>query len=181
MAASQERTAQGTQQLPILSRTNTGNQSIRGGLPLQSIGSQSVASSHSHVLPNQAAPQNIGMSSLGQENSGLHMQPTQQQTTTGQSEEHVSPNYGTSLSSHFGSSQKTYPISHSTEDRELQRRIDEVKRKQAEFEENQKKQEELHSPQQQTYQQSQHPRSQLHPGMLRLDNLIINGPSVSMR
>lgn len=178
MAANQERTVQGTQQLPILSRTNTGNQSIRGGLPVQSIGNQSVASSHSHILPNQVVPQNVAMSSLGQENSGLHMQPSQQQTTTSQSEEHVSPNYGTSLSSHFGSSQKPYPISHSTEDRELQRRIDEVKRKQAEFEENQKKQEEQ---QQQTYQQSQHPRSQLHPGMLRLDNLIINGPSVSMR
>ncbi|KAL6430955.1 hypothetical protein ACFW04_007026 [Cataglyphis niger] len=177
MAANQERTVQGTQQLPILSRTNTGNQSIRGGLPIQSISNQSVASSHSHILPNQVVPQNVAMNSLGQENSSLHMQPSQQQTATSQSEEHVSPNYGTSLSSHFGSSQKSYPISHSTEDRELQRRIDEVKRKQAEFEENQKKQEEQ---QQQTYQQSQHPRSQLHPGMLRLDNLIINGPSVSM-
>ncbi|XP_050454599.1 afadin isoform X3 [Cataglyphis hispanica] len=176
MAANQERTVQGTQQLPILSRTNTGNQSIRGGLPVQSIGNQSVASSHSHILPNQVVPQNVAMSSLGQENSGLHMQPSQQQTTS-QSEEHVSPNYGTSLSSHFGSSQKSYPISHSTEERELQRRIDEMKRKQAEFEENQKKQEEQ---QQQTYQQNQHSRSQLHPGMLRLDNLIINGPSVSM-
>ncbi|XP_025263264.1 uncharacterized protein LOC105253569 isoform X5 [Camponotus floridanus] len=179
MAASQERTAQGTQQLPILSRTNTGNQSIRGGLPLQPIGSQSVASSHSHILPNQAAPQNVGMNSLGQENSSLHIQPSQQQPAS-QSEEHASPNYSTSLSSHFGSSQKPYPMSHSTEERELQRRIDEVKRKQAEFEESQKKQEELHSPQQQTYQQSQHPRSQLHPSMLRLDNLIINGPNVSM-
>ncbi|KMQ96158.1 afadin-like isoform x10 protein [Lasius niger] len=181
MAASQERTVQGTQQLPILSRTNTGNQSIRSGLPLQPIGSQSIAGSHSHILPNQAAPQNVGMNNLGQENSGLHMQPSQQQTTTGQSEEHVSPNYGTSLPSHFGSSQKPYPMSHSMEDKELQRRIDEVKRKQAEIEESQKKQEELHPPQQQTYQQSQHPRSQLHPGMLRLDNLIINGPNVSMR
>lgn len=181
MAASQERTAQGTQQLPVLSRTNTGNQSIRGGLPLQQIGSQSVAaSSHSHILPNPATSQNVGMSSLGQENSSLHMQPSQQQTT-GQSEEHASPNYNTSLSSHFGSSQKPYPMSHSTEERELQRRMDEVKRKQAEFEESQKKQEELHPPQQQTYQQSQHPRSQLHPSMLRLDNLIINGPNVSMR
>lgn len=177
MAASQERTVQGTQQLPILSRTNTGNQSIRGGLPLQPIGSQSVASSHSHV---PAASQNVGLNSLGQENTSLHLQPSQQQPA--QSEELASPNYSTSLSSHFGSSQKPYPMSHSTEERELQRRIDEVKRKQAEFEESQKKQEELHSPQQQTYhQQSQHPRSQLHPSMLRLDNLIINGPNVSMR
>lgn len=179
MAANQERTTHGTQQLPILPKTNTGNQSIRGGLPLQPIGSQSIASSHSHILPNQAASQNVGMSSLGQENSSLHMQPSQQQTS--QSEEHTSSNYSTSLSSHFGSGQKPYVMSHSTEERELQRRMDEMKRKQAEFEESQKKQEELHPPQQQTYQQSQHSRSQLHPSMLRLDNLIINGPNVSMR
>lgn len=169
MAASQERTVQGTQQLPILSRTNTSNQSIRSGLPLQPIGSQS------HMLSNQTAPQNVGMNNnLGQESSGLHMQPSQQQQimTTGQSDEHVSSSYGTSLTSHFGSNQKPYSISHS---------MDEVKRKQAEIEESQKKQEELHQPQQQTYQQSQQSRSQLHPGMLRLDNLIINGPNVSTR
>ncbi|XP_029161608.1 uncharacterized protein LOC114933276 isoform X3 [Nylanderia fulva] len=165
MAASQDRTVQGTQQLPILSRTNTGNQSLRsGGLPLQPIGSQA------HLLSHQAAPQNLGINNnLGQESSGLHLQSSQQQQQTTTSQD-VSPGYGSSLSSHFGSGQKPYPMSHS---------MDEVKRKQAEIEESQKKQEELHPPQQQTY-QSQQPRSQLHPGMLRLDNLIINGPSVSM-
>ncbi|XP_011697679.1 PREDICTED: uncharacterized protein LOC105455787 isoform X2 [Wasmannia auropunctata] len=186
MAASQDRTVQGGLQPPILSRTISGNQSLRGGLPLLS--SQPVTSSHAHILSNQTAPQNVGMSSPGQENSGLHVQPNQQQQqqqqqTAGQSEEHVStPSYGTPLS-HFSSGQKSYSMgmSHSVEDRELQRRMDEVKRKQAEYEENQKKQEEQQlQSQQQTYQSSQHPRSQLHPGMLRLDNLIINGPSVSM-
>lgn len=176
MAANQERAAQ--QQFSILSRTNAGNQSLRSNL--QSVGGQSTTTGHAHNPPNQAVPQTAGMS--GQENSGLHMQPNQQQQSASQSEEqmHVSSNYGTPLT-HFGSGQKSYSagISHSAEDRELQRRIDEVKRKQAELEESQKKQEEhqLHS-QQQTYQQSQQLRTQqpLHPGMLRLDNLIINGP-----
>ncbi|XP_032674390.1 uncharacterized protein LOC116845606 isoform X3 [Odontomachus brunneus] len=194
MAVSQERIVQANQQPPILSRTNTGNQSMRGGLSLQPISSpmQPTTSSHSHSLPSQTTSQNVGVSSSGQENSGLHIQPSQQQQQTAsqiseeQQQMHMSSNYSTPLS-HFGSGQKSYSVgmSHSSEDRELQRRIDEVKRKQAEYEENQKKQEEelrqhqLHS-QQQTYQQNQHPRNQqtLHPGMLRLDNLIINGPNV---
>lgn len=190
MAASQDRTVQGTVQPPILSRAIAGNQSIRGALPLQPLSNQPVISSHTHVLSNQTTSQNVGMSGPSQENSGLHIQPNQQQqqqqqqTAVGQNEEHIStPNYGTSLS-HFGSGQKSYSMgmSHSVEDRELQRRMDEVKRKQAEYEENQKKQEEQQlQSQQQTYQPSQHSRSQLHPGMLRLDNLIINGPNVSMR
>lgn len=190
MAASQDRVVQGTLQ-PILSRTITGNQSTRSGLPLQPLSSQpTVTSSHAHILSNQTVSQNVGMSGPGQENSGLHVQPNQQQqpqqqpqqqAAASQSEEHMStPNYGTPLS-HFGSGQK-YSMTHSMEDRELQRKMDEVKRKQAEYEENQKKQEEQQlQSQQQPYQPSQHPRSQLHPGMLRLDNLIINGPSVSMR
>lgn len=69
----------------------------------------------------------------------------------------------------------------SLEERERQRRIDEIKRKQPEFEENQRKRDEdikqqmqMHS----TYQQSNlNKNQQLHPGMLRLDNLVINGPS----
>lgn len=197
MAVSQERIVQANQQPPILSRTNTGNQSMRGGLSLQPISSpvQPTSSSHSHTLPSQTTSQNVGMSGSGQENSSLHVQPSQQQQQTAsqsseeQQQMHMSSNYGTSLS-HFGAGQKSYSVgmSHSSEDRELQRRIDEVKRKQAEYEESQKKQEEelrqhqLHS-QQQTYQQNQHPRNQqtLHPGMLRLDNLIINGPNVPIR
>ncbi|XP_026827984.1 afadin isoform X9 [Ooceraea biroi] len=183
MAASQERAVQGSQQPPILSRTNTGNQSMRGGLPLQPINSPPV--SHAHVPPTVSL--NVGMS--GQENSSLHVQPSpqqqqQQQTALAQIEEqqlHVTPNYGASLS-HFGSGQKPYSVgAPSIEDRELQRRMDEAKRKQIEFEENQKKQEEQMHAQQQTYQQNQHSRNQqLHPDMLRLDNLIINGPSVPM-
>jgi len=149
---------------------------MRGGLPLLS--NQSVTSSHVHILPNQTAPQNVEMSSPGQENNDLHVQSNQQQQqTASQNEEHISSvNYGTH--SHFSSGQKSYSMgmSHSVEDRELQRKIDEVKRKQVGYEENQKKQEEQ---QQQTYQSNQHPRSQLHPGMLRLDNLIINGPNIS--
>lgn len=201
MAANQDRAVQENQQQQqpsIVSRTNTGNQSIRSGLSLQPISGQmqSTIGSHAHSLPNQATSQNVGMS--GQENSGLHVQPNQQQQqiATSQSEEQqqqvhqVSSSYGTPLS-HFGTGQqKPYSVSmsHCMEDRELQRRMEEVKRKQAEFEEGQKKQEEelrqhhqLHS-QQQMYQQSQHSRSQqpLHPSMLRLDNLIINGPNVSM-
>lgn len=184
MAASQDRTVQGALQ-PILSRTIAGNQSVRSGLPLQPLSNQPVTSSPAHILSNQTVSQNVGMSGPGQDNSGLHVQPNQQQqqqhTTASQSEEHVStPNYGTPLS-HFNSGQKSYSMSHSVEDRELQRRMDEVKRKQAEYEENQKKQEEQQlQSQQQTYQPN-HSRSQLHPGMLRLDNLIINGPNVSMR
>ncbi|XP_018357090.1 PREDICTED: afadin isoform X2 [Trachymyrmex septentrionalis] len=177
MAASQDRAIQGALP-PTLSRTITGNQSMRSGLPLLS--SQSVTSSHIHILPNQnTAPQNVEMSSPGRENNGLHVQSNQQQQqqTAGQNEEHVSPaNYGTH--SHFSSGQKSYSMgmSHSVEDRELQRKMDEVKRKQAGYEENQKK---LEEQQQQIYQLNQHPRSQLHPGMLRLDNLIINGPNIS--
>lgn len=187
---------QGSQQPSSLSRANVGNQSMRGGLPLQPISGQMqpAISSHTHTLSNQAMPQSVGSSGPDQESGGLHVQPNQQrQTAANQNEEqqqmHMSPNYGTSAS-HFSTSQKPYSVgmSHTMEDRELQRRMDEVKRKQAEFEENQKKQEEelrqhqLHS-QQQSCQQGQHMRSQqpLHPGMLRLDNLIINGPNVSMR
>ncbi|KYM83311.1 Afadin [Atta colombica] len=176
MAASQDRAVQGVLQPSTLSRTITGNQSMRGGLPLLS--NQSVTSSHVHILPNQTAPQNVEMSSPGQENNDLHVQSNQQQQqTASQNEEHISSaNYGTH--SHFSSGQKSYSMgmSHSVEDRELQWKIDEVKRKQVGYEENQKKQEEQ---QQQTYQSNQHPRSQLHPGMLRLDNLIINGPNIS--
>lgn len=192
MAASQDR-IQGSLQPPILSRTIAGNQSMRGGLPLQPLTNQPITSSHAHILSNQTMSQNVGMSGPGQENSGLHVQPNQQQqhqqqqqqqTAASQSEEHVStPNYGTPVS-HFSSGQKAYSMgmSHTVEDKELQRKMDEVKRKQAEYEENQKKQEEQQlQSQQQTYQPSQHPRSQLHPSMLRLDNLIINGPNVSMR
>jgi len=190
MAANQERTTiQGTQQLPVLSRTNAGNQSIRGGLSLQLVSNQPVISSHTHILATQAATPNVGISGTNQENSDLHVQSShqqQQRMAANQSEEqlHVSTNYGTPLSSHFSSGQKSYSMGmlHSIEDKELQRKMDETKQKQADFEESQKKGEhQLHS-QQQAYQQSQHARSQQsHPGMLRLDNLIINGSNVPIR
>ncbi|XP_012220768.1 afadin isoform X2 [Linepithema humile] len=196
MAASQERTIQGTQQPPILSRTNVGNQSIRGGLSLQLVGNQPVISGHTHILSGQAATQNVGASGADQEGGDLHVQSShqqqqqqqqQQRMPANQSEEqmHMPTNYGTPLGSHFSSGQKSYSMGmlHSIEDKELQRKMDETKRKQADLEESQKKQEEhqLHS-QQQAYQQSQHARSQqsLHPSMLRLDNLIINGSNVPM-
>lgn len=195
MAANQERNIQGTQQPPVLSRTNVGNQSVRGGLSLQLVSNQPVISSHTHILSSQAAAQNAGTSGADQENSDMHVQSShhhhqqqQQRMAANQSEEqmHVPTNYGAPLSTHFSPGQKSYSMGmlHSIEDKELQRKIDETKRKQADLEESQKKQEEhqLHS-QQQAYQQSQHTRSQqsLHPSMLRLDNLIINGSNVSSR
>jgi hypothetical protein len=189
MAANQERTVQGTQQPSVLSRTNAGNQSIRGGLSLQ-LSNQPVISSHTHILSSQAATPNVGTSGADQENSDLHVQSShqqQQRMAANQSEEqlHMSTNYGTPLSGHFSSGQKSYSMGmlHSIEDKELQRKMDETKRKQADLEESQKKHEEHQHSQQQAYQQSQHTRSQqsLHPSMLRLDNLIINGSNVPMR
>lgn len=191
MAACQDRVVQESHQ-SILSRANAGNQSLRSGLHLQPLSSQMqqpTIGGHSHSLSNQATSQNVGTSS--QENNGSHIQPTQQQQiATSLSEEqqqmHVLPtNYGTPVA-HFGTNQKPYSVnmSHSIEDRELQQKMDEVKRKQTEFEEGQKKQEEeLRQHQLHPQQQNQHSRNQqpLHPSMLRLDNLIINGPNVSMR
>ncbi|XP_011311606.1 afadin isoform X2 [Fopius arisanus] len=54
---------------------------------------------------------------------------------------------------------------------ERQRRIEELKRKQNEFDENQRKREE------DIRMQQVFNKNQMHPGMLRLDNLVINGPS----
>lgn len=182
MAAAQERTIQANQQ-HILSRANIGNQPLRSGTSLPPVSQMPSTGSHSHTLPNQTGSQNVGLTSFNQENTGLHVQQNQQQQSTmGQSEEqmHVSSNYGTPLP-HFGTNQKPYSggMSLSMEEKEFQRKMDEIKRKQAEFEENQKKQvEELrqHQLQQQEYQQNQHLRNQqpLHHGMLRLKNFIIN-------
>lgn len=178
-ATAQERLGNLAEQHHNLSRSNIGNQSVRGTLG---------TSSHSGALhpgSQNAGSGQIDNSAVSMQSVGQH-QFSQAQNSTGQTP--VSPTYGSSFG-HFASAQKSYPLSmQHNEDREMmQRRIEEAKRKQLEYDEVQKKREEEARQQQQQMQMQQmyHQQSQqafknqqsLHPGMLRLDNLVINGPN----
>ncbi|XP_063972659.1 afadin isoform X9 [Diachasmimorpha longicaudata] len=149
MAASQDRNNQTN--LSVL-RTSTSNQSMRGQ-PL--------------------SPQPVG-SQLQSTSVSLHTATSQgQQGGIYGGNEVNTMNIGSSMTSSYTSGQfpgKPLPTGYS-EDRERQRRFEELKRKQNEFDENQKKREE------ELRMQQVYNKNQLHPGMLRLDNLVINGPS----
>ncbi|KAK2577436.1 hypothetical protein KPH14_003543 [Odynerus spinipes] len=198
VASPQERTPTVNQQ-HTLSRANVNNQSIRGTPPT----SQTVTSPLSPNVANSTLVQNdnSGLMYMQQQQQQQQQQHQQQHQHPNQSQNNTVPltsptSYSSSLS-HIGNIQKTYAtsISQNNEERETQqRRIEEIRRK--EFDENQRQREEesRHQQQQQQQQQQhiqqlykqqqqhmQHYRNQqaLHPNMLRLDNLIINGPNTS--
>ncbi|XP_012261310.2 uncharacterized protein LOC105689112 isoform X3 [Athalia rosae] len=199
MAAAQDRSNQANQQ-SNLSRANPNNQSIRGTLSPQPVSSQLQSTNiPTHTATSQQGPPGSGNTYPGQnEGSTAHSQQNQSQHSP-MSQGPILPTYGSTIGQ-LGGGQKSGRISptQSTEERDRQRRIDEIKRKQAEFDENHRKREEdirqqqqqMHQQmqlqhqlyQQQQQQQQQHQSNlrsqhQLHPGMLRLDNLVINGPS----
>lgn len=195
MAAAQDRTNQANQQAN-LSRANPNNQSIRGTLSPQPVSSQLQSTNiPTHTAVSQQGPPGGGNTYPGQ-NEGSSNNQNQQNSMVAP----MSPTYGLTLGQLAGG-QKSGPISptQSNEERDRLRRMEELKRKQAEFDENHRKREEdirqqqqqlqMHQQmqlQQQIYQQQQKQQQQhqsnlrsqhqLHPGMLRLDNLVINGP-----
>ncbi|XP_043275722.1 uncharacterized protein cno isoform X2 [Venturia canescens] len=207
MAANQDRNNQLNQQQQqqhTLMRTNANNQSIRGTLSPQPVGSQLQSTSiplHT-ATSQQGSAHGSGNSYTGQnDGTNLHNQQTSNQNTSGQ-QPPMSPTYGSTMGQQFINNAKgsTTSSQQMNEERERQRRIDELKKIQAEFDESQRKREDeirqqqqqlqLHQQQmqqlyaqQQQHQQQQQMQSnlksqqQLHPGMLRLDNLVINGPS----
>ncbi|XP_015600396.1 uncharacterized protein LOC107270166 isoform X1 [Cephus cinctus] len=207
MAANQDRANQVNQQQQQqnLSRSGVNNQSIRGALSPQPVSSQIQSTNIPlHTASNQQSGSGAGGSSYGgqSESGGMHMQNQSQNQNLGQGP--MSPSYNTGLGTSQKSGSPAGSTQQNNEERERQRRIEELKRKQAEFDENQRKREEEirqqqqqlqihHQQMQQLYQQQQQQQQQqhqqqqqqsnlrsqhqLHPGMLRLDNLVINGPS----
>ncbi|XP_043480029.1 afadin isoform X3 [Leptopilina heterotoma] len=194
MAATQDRTNQANQQ-QTLSRTNTNNQSIRGVLSPQSVGSQLQSTNvPMHTAISHQGLQ-VAVNSYGGSNENTNLHNQNQNLNTQQP---LSPTYGSALNQIATSQKPTIIGTTQNEERERQRRIDDLKRKQNEFDENQKKREEeirqqqqlqIHQHQMQQLYQQQHQQQQqqqqtnlrrdpnLHPGMLRLDNLVINGPN----
>ncbi|XP_047366031.1 afadin isoform X1 [Vespa velutina] len=153
--------------------------------------------------PQQQQQQPPPQQQQQQQQPPQQQQQSQQHTNQSQSNTVQLPsssNYSSSLS-HIGNIQKTYTTQNNEERETQQRRIEEIRRK--EFDENQRQREEENRHQQQQQQQHQqqqqqqqqhiqqlykqqqqhmqHYRNQqaLHPNMLRLDNLVINGPNTS--
>ncbi|KAF3422583.1 hypothetical protein E2986_06206 [Frieseomelitta varia] len=190
-----------------LSRTNMINQSVKGSHTGQSTGTTSLmhstnaATAHTINSSSQQYSQNV--TNLQQQQS--HQQQQQQQQDN--SDSHLSSDFQHEhanqmannigqfqMSSliHLTSSQKPLGLSQSNEEKEIHRRHEEIKRKQVEFDDAQskKKEEEMNKQQQiqQMYQQQHHSQQLqshlktqqlLHPSMLRLDSLIINGSNAS--
>ena len=195
-AAAQDRSNQANQQ-QNLSRTNTNNQSIRGVLSPQPVGSQLQSTNVSlHTAISGQGLSNSGntygsqneTSNVNNLNQNLNLSQNLNQNLNNQP---LSPTYGPPLGQ-LGTSQKPAIVAATQNDeRERQRRIEELKRKQSEFDESHRKREEeirqqqhqlqMHQQQmQQLYHQQQanlRREQGLHPGMLRLENLVINGPN----
>ncbi|XP_043254425.1 uncharacterized protein LOC122398533 isoform X3 [Colletes gigas] len=191
----QERGNLPEQHNPNLSRVNVASQSARGSHGVQSLGgSMHSTSVTAHSVGAQQCSQSISNISLSQqENSGSHLSQNLQHEHTNQVQNAVGQIPMSSLIQ-LATSQKSCSlgIPQSIEDKEIQRRQDEIKRKQIEFDETLKRKEEeakqqqiqhIYQQQQQQYlQQSQsHLKNQqvLHPSMLRLENLVINGPNTT--
>ncbi|XP_076626510.1 adherens junction formation factor afadin isoform X9 [Colletes latitarsis] len=189
----QERGNLPEQHNPNLSRVNVASQSARGSHGVQSLGASMHSTSvTAHGVGTQQCSQSISNISLSQqENSGSHLSQNLQHEHTNQVQNTVGQIPMSSLIQ-LATSQKSCSlgIPQSIEDKEIQRRQDEIKRKQIEFDETLKRKEEeakqqqiqhIYQQQQQQYlQQSQsHLKNQqvLHPSMLRLENLVINGPN----
>ncbi|XP_076674496.1 adherens junction formation factor afadin isoform X4 [Andrena cerasifolii] len=202
---SQDRSHFTEQHNPNLSRLNIANQSVRVNHAVHSIGgsmhSTTVVAPHSsatqqssqnlvNICPSQSDKSGSQLSQTVQHDQTAQMQmqmQMQMQNTIGQ----------VSLPSliHLAASQKSGSLATSqpTDEAEMQRkREDELKRKQLEFDETLKRKEEESKQQQiqQIYQQQHHQHLQqsqshlknqqiLHPNMLRLEGLVINGPNTS--
>ena len=194
-----------------LSRTNMINQSVKGSHTGQSTGtslmhSTNAATAHAINSSSQQYSQNV--TNLQQQQSHQQQQQQQQQQQDN-SDSHLSSDFQHEhanqmtnnigqfqMSSliHLTSSQKPLGLSQSNEEKEMHRRHEEIKRKQVEFDDAQskKKEEEMNKQQQiqQMYQQQHHSQQLqshlktqqlLHPSMLRLDSLIINGSNASCK
>ncbi|XP_033229120.1 afadin-like [Belonocnema kinseyi] len=189
-AAAQDRTNQANQQ-QNLSRTNANNQSIRGALSPQPVASQIQSTN----VPLQTAITVQGLANSGNtygsqnETLSVHNQNQNLNLNLNLNNQALSPSYGPALGQ-LGTSQKPGVIANPNDERERQQRIEEMKRRQLEFDEShRKREEEIRQQQQQLqmHQQQMHLFHQqqanlrreqgLHPGMLRLENLVINGPN----
>ncbi|XP_058809289.1 uncharacterized protein LOC131674567 [Phymastichus coffea] len=187
----QDRNSQlNSQRDPIgLSRTSTVNQSGRGppmspqavtsqiqmtNVPIHTVSSQQSSMTNNYPGQNDA-PNNIAAGYMSQ-NPNMNNQSN------------VSPSYGSSNLNQSNASQKAnMAAAAQNEERERIRRLEELKRQQNEYDESQRRQKREEEEaarqqqlQQQLYQQHQanmRNQSQLHPNMLRLDNLVIEDSS----
>ncbi|XP_066594472.1 uncharacterized protein cno isoform X2 [Prorops nasuta] len=195
MAAAQGRTNQMNSQ-HVMSKINTNHPTMKGTLAGQVAANQIQLPNVSvHNPAQQGNSMQANSYTSNNEPSNLHalqqqsQNPSQNNNNNNNSQAPMSPTYGSPMGQ-FGNALK---ISQNNEEKERQRRIEDANRRQMEFDENQRKrddeirQQQIHTHQQQ--QQIQHGyhqtvpqnfrnQQQLHPGMLRLDNLVINGPSV---
>ncbi|KAJ8680884.1 hypothetical protein QAD02_016671 [Eretmocerus hayati] len=173
---------------PALTRSGPNNQSGRGALSPQSVNSQIQMTNvpiHT-VSSSQQQPQSnpVAGSYHGQNDLNVSAYNNQNHNVNN----HQSSPYGGGSLNHSNASQKASQVEAE------QRRIDEFKRRQSEFDESQRRRQEEEAVrqqqqqmqahqaqmQQQMYQQHQsnlRNQQQVHPGMLRLDNLIIEDPS----
>lgn len=191
-----------------LSRTNMINQSVKGSHTGQSTGTSlmhSINAATTHTINSSSQQYSQNVTNLQQQQS--HQQQQQQQDN---SDSHLSSDFQHEHANqmtnnigqfqmsqsliHLTSSQKPLSLSQSNEEKEMHRRHEEIKRKQVEFDDAQskKKEEEMNKQQQiqQMYQQQHHSQQLqshlktqqlLHPSMLRLDSLIINGSNASCK
>lgn len=189
------------QQNPNLPKTNITTQSVRGTHSVQ----PHAMSMHSTATVQQSSQNVTGISSQvsQQEAAALHFSQNHQREQLNQLQNHLGQIPMSPLI-HMTATHKANSLSTqcTTEDKEVQRRQDELKRKQIEFDENLKRKDEESKQQQQQQhqlqlqqmyqqqqqQQQQHSQSQqknqqhsLHPSILRLENLVINGPNVSSK
>ncbi|XP_031778403.1 uncharacterized protein LOC100122125 isoform X3 [Nasonia vitripennis] len=190
---------------PGLNRSNATNQSGRGALSPQPVGSQiqmtnvpihTASSQQGTMQNNYGGGQNVDAMA----NNVGGYSPQNQNVNNSQST--MSPSYGSpnlnqQSSARQKASMEAAAAAQANEERERQRRMEELKRRQSEFDENQRRrqeeearqqqqqqqQQQMHAHQQQMQQMYQQHQSnlrnqhQLHPGMLRLDNLVIEEPN----
>ena len=185
-----------------LSRTNMINQSVKGNHTGQSTTSlmHSANAATPHTSSSQQYSQNVAnlqqqqshqQQQQQQDNSDSHLSSDFQHEHANQMTNNIGQFQMSSLI-HLTSSQKPLGLSQSNEEKEMHRRHEDIKRKQVEFDESKKKEEEMNKQQQiqQMYQQQHHSQQlqshlktqqSLHPSMLRLDSLIINGSNASCK
>lgn len=183
-ATAQDRNNQ-QQQHSNLIRNNLMNQATRNTLSPQSVSSQiQMTNVPIHTVSSQQGSYNS--SSGGGAGDNDHHHPSILQNQNVNNYDHQSPNLNQSNINQRMNNTESPLVS---DERDRQKRIDELKRRQAEFDENMRKREEevrqqqqhmlAHQQQmQQLYQQQQQSniknQSHLHANMLRLDNLVID-------
>lgn len=189
-AAFQDRNNQLNSQQSMPSGLTRGGVPNQSGRSPQSVGSQiQMTNVPIHTASSQQGSNvnnSFGQNDNSAANTNAYSPPNQNINSLNNT---VSPaSYGsTNINQTSAASQKA-TMEAANEDRERQRRMEEIKRRQ-EYDESQRRRQEEEARQQQQqmqhlYQQHQsnlRNQQQLHPGMLRLDNLVIeepNSPSV---